>query len=79
MMMRGLIVAVGAADEIAARQPIAAHVHLPDHIVAPARPTAYWHSAMTLLRGAADDPPLERWLKERIWPMEAEPAGRTLC
>ena len=68
----GLIVAVGAADEIAARQPIAAHVHLPNHIVAPGLVNAHGHSAMTLLRGAADDLPLERWLKERIWPMEAE-------
>ena len=27
---------------------------------------------MSLLRGAADDLPLHRWLQERIWPMEGE-------
>ncbi|MEM5778144.1 MAG: amidohydrolase [Candidatus Aenigmatarchaeota archaeon] len=29
------------------------------------------HSAMTLLRGYADDLPLMKWLKEYIWPLEA--------
>jgi len=28
------------------------------------------HSAMVLFRGYADDLPLERWLKEKIWPLE---------
>jgi 5-methylthioadenosine/S-adenosylhomocysteine deaminase len=29
------------------------------------------HAAMTLMRGFADDMPLEPWLTERIWPLEA--------
>jgi len=29
------------------------------------------HVAMTLLRGIAEDKPLENWLKEAIWPLEA--------
>ena len=29
------------------------------------------HSAMTLLRGYADDLPLMKWLKDYIWPLEA--------
>ncbi|TCS93942.1 amidohydrolase [Hazenella coriacea] len=28
------------------------------------------HAAMTLLRGYADDLPLQRWLEEEMWPME---------
>lgn len=32
---------------------------------------AHTHAAMTLFRGFADDMPLDKWLKERIWPMEA--------
>lgn len=32
---------------------------------------AHTHLAMVLLRGYADDLPLERWLKEEIWPLEA--------
>jgi 5-methylthioadenosine/S-adenosylhomocysteine deaminase len=29
------------------------------------------HAAMTLMRGYGDDMPLMRWLRERIWPLEA--------
>lgn len=32
---------------------------------------AHTHAAMTLFRGAADDMPLEPWLQEKIWPVEA--------
>lgn len=41
-------------------------------IVAPGLVNAHTHAAMTLLRGAADDLPLEPWLRERIWPAEAK-------
>ena len=30
------------------------------------------HAAMTLLRGYADDMPLQKWLTEYIWPFEAK-------
>ncbi|MEM3578575.1 MAG: amidohydrolase, partial [Candidatus Bathyarchaeia archaeon] len=30
------------------------------------------HAPMTLLRGIAEDKPLEKWLKETIWPLEAK-------
>lgn len=30
------------------------------------------HAAMTLLRGYADDFPLQEWLEEKIWPQEAK-------
>ncbi len=30
------------------------------------------HAAMTLLRGFADDMPLQKWLQEYIWPLEAK-------
>ena len=39
-------------------------------IVMPGLVNAHTHSPMSLLRGAADDLPLERWLNERIWPIE---------
>lgn len=29
------------------------------------------HVPMTLLRGIADDQPLDKWLKKSIWPLEA--------
>ncbi|MFP4530370.1 MAG: amidohydrolase [Halodesulfurarchaeum sp.] len=45
-------------------------------LVMPGLVNAHTHAAMTLLRGYADDKPLDAWLKEDIWPAEAalEPA-----
>lgn len=37
----------------------------------PAFYNAHSHSAMTLLRGYADDIPLKPWLEDHIWPFEA--------
>lgn len=39
-------------------------------VVLPGLVNAHTHAAMTLLRGLADDLPLETWLRERIWPAE---------
>ncbi|MFB6201526.1 MAG: amidohydrolase [Halorhabdus sp.] len=40
--------------------------------VIPGLVNAHTHVAMTLLRGYADDKPLDAWLREDIWPVEAE-------
>jgi len=40
-------------------------------LVMPGLVNAHTHAAMTLLRGYADDKPLDRWLQEDIWPAEA--------
>jgi 5-methylthioadenosine/S-adenosylhomocysteine deaminase len=47
-----------------------------DGLVVPGLVNAHTHVAMTLLRGHADDKPLEAWLREDVWPVEAalEPA-----
>lgn len=42
-----------------------------DGLVMPGLVNAHTHVAMTLLRGYADDKPLDRWLREDIWPVEA--------
>ncbi len=39
-------------------------------LLVPGFVNAHTHLAMTLLRGAARDLPLERWLSEEIWPRE---------
>ena len=39
---------------------------------------AHTHAAMTLFRGLAEDLPLERWLKEKIWPAEAKHTDETI-
>ncbi len=41
------------------------------HIVIPGFFNAHTHSAMTLFRGYAEDLPLDRWLNERIFPIES--------
>ncbi|AOW79368.1 5-methylthioadenosine/S-adenosylhomocysteine deaminase [Halodesulfurarchaeum formicicum] len=45
-------------------------------LVMPGLVNAHTHAAMTLLRGYADDKPLDAWLSEDIWPAESalEPA-----
>ncbi|TKX77158.1 amidohydrolase, partial [Halorubrum sp. SD626R] len=40
-------------------------------LVIPGLVNAHTHVAMTLLRGYADDKPLDPWLREDIWPAEA--------
>jgi 5-methylthioadenosine/S-adenosylhomocysteine deaminase len=40
-------------------------------LLMPGLVNAHAHSAMTLLRGAGDGLPLDRWLREVIWPREA--------
>jgi 5-methylthioadenosine/S-adenosylhomocysteine deaminase len=41
-------------------------------LVMPGLVNAHTHVAMTLLRGYADDKPLDTWLREDVWPAEAE-------
>lgn len=42
------------------------------NLLMPGFKDAHTHSAMTFLRSYADDLPLDRWLKEKIFPMEAK-------
>ena len=42
------------------------------NLVIPGLVNAHTHVAMTLFRGYADDKPLDAWLQEDIWPVEAE-------
>ncbi|MEO0468631.1 MAG: amidohydrolase family protein [Bacteroidota bacterium] len=39
-------------------------------LVMPGLINTHTHSAMTLMRGLADDLPLDKWLREHIWPAE---------
>ncbi len=66
----GHITAVDRAEALASHGEFATHIDLPNHILAPGLVNAHCHAAMVLFRGAADDLPLQRWLSERIWPME---------
>jgi 5-methylthioadenosine/S-adenosylhomocysteine deaminase len=64
----GTIAAVGDSGSLAGDDELDASGGL----VIPGLVNAHTHVAMTLLRGYADDKPLDRWLQEDIWPVEAE-------
>ncbi len=42
------------------------------HVVLPGLINSHGHSAMSLMRGMADDYPLQQWLNEHIWPAEQQ-------
>jgi len=70
----GTIRAVGSPGEVDDAVGAAADETLDasDSLVIPGLVNAHTHVAMTLLRGYADDKPLDPWLREDIWPTEAE-------
>jgi 5-methylthioadenosine/S-adenosylhomocysteine deaminase len=71
----GRIVDILPTAEASGSYEASAVVDRPGHVLIPGLVNAHTHAAMTLLRGLADDLPLERWLKEAIWPVEARWAG----
>jgi 5-methylthioadenosine/S-adenosylhomocysteine deaminase len=48
------------------------HLDASGGLVIPGLVNAHTHVAMTLFRGGADDKQLDAWLREDIWPVEAE-------
>jgi 5-methylthioadenosine/S-adenosylhomocysteine deaminase len=67
----GRIVAIVPAAQATRDYAPRDHVSLPHHILIPGLVNAHTHAAMTLLRGIADDVPLQAWLSDHIWPREA--------
>jgi 5-methylthioadenosine/S-adenosylhomocysteine deaminase len=68
----GTIAEVLPAAEALQRYPTAQRVELPGHALIPGLINLHTHTAMTLMRGLADDLPLMTWLNEHIWPIEAK-------
>ena len=64
------IAAVGAREALLAEHADAQRVELPDHVLMPGLINSHTHSAMSLLRGVADDLGLMDWLNHHIWPLE---------
>ena len=67
----GLIVALLPQAAVQAAYAPRARVRLPTHVLMPGLVNAHTHAAMTLMRGIADDVPLQAWLEQHIWPAEA--------
>jgi len=68
----GRILAVGPARDVDARYAARARYDAAGKIVLPGLVNTHTHAAMTLLRGIADDLPLDRWLTENIFPAEGK-------
>jgi 5-methylthioadenosine/S-adenosylhomocysteine deaminase len=68
----GKILAVGPSGELSRRYAPATTHDAHGGIVMPGLVNTHTHAAMTLLRGIADDLPLDRWLTEHIFPAEAK-------
>ena len=66
----GRILAIVPAAEADAAYAPRATVALATHALIPGLVNAHTHSAMALLRGIADDVPLQTWLEQHIWPRE---------
>ncbi|MDH5345705.1 MAG: amidohydrolase family protein, partial [Gammaproteobacteria bacterium] len=71
----GRIVDILPTREARSKYESGAVADRPGHVLLPGFVNAHTHAAMTLLRGLADDLPLDRWLKEAIWPVESRWAG----
>ncbi len=68
---QGNIIGIDSRNNIQKQWQSSNTLHLPNHIICPGLINAHGHSAMSLLRGFADDMPLMQWLEEKIWPTEA--------
>jgi len=70
-VLNGAIVAVLPTLEAQRRYQAREHLTLAEHVLMPGLVNAHGHAAMSLLRGIADDLPLQVWLEQHIWPLES--------
>lgn len=68
----GKILALLPTAEAQKRFTVERQYDLPNSLIIPGLINAHGHSAMSLLRGYADDQSLHTWLNESIWPAEAQ-------
>lgn len=68
----GRIVEIGPSADLATRYEPKQRKDMPHCVLLPGLVNAHGHAAMSLLRGAGEDQPLQEWLSATIWPLEAE-------
>ncbi len=64
------ILAIMPSSEVTNKFTARLEKNLDSHVLFPGFVNAHCHSAMSLLRGLADDLPLMEWLEDHIWPAE---------
>ncbi|HNP62862.1 MAG TPA: amidohydrolase [Woeseiaceae bacterium] len=69
---KGVILAIGSADDIAANYSAIETLAGENRVVMPGLINGHSHAAMTLLRGVADDLALMDWLTNYIFPAEVQ-------
>jgi 5-methylthioadenosine/S-adenosylhomocysteine deaminase len=67
----GRILAILPTDQARRTYTAAVEHDLDHHLLIPGLINAHTHAAMSLLRGLADDLPLNEWLNNHIWPAES--------
>jgi 5-methylthioadenosine/S-adenosylhomocysteine deaminase len=68
----------GVAAELEGRAPDV-RIDASGCFVLPGFVHGHLHLCQTLMRGAAEEPDLLRWLRERIWPLEAAHTGASIA
>jgi 5-methylthioadenosine/S-adenosylhomocysteine deaminase len=71
----GRIAALGVGAGRRFRRDAATRIDGKGLLLLPGLVNTHTHAAMTLLRGYADDMPLQEWLGTKIWPLEARLTG----
>ncbi len=71
----GRITALGKEAGRRSRRDAETRIDGRGYILIPGLVNTHTHAAMTLLRGYADDMPLQEWLSTKIWPLEAHLTG----
>ncbi len=72
----GQLLAMLPQDQARQQFPTTPWLDRPEHVLCPGLINTHTHAAMSLLRGCADDLPLDIWLTEHIWPLEGRWANR---
>ncbi|MGA0264434.1 MAG: TRZ/ATZ family hydrolase [Lysobacterales bacterium] len=70
VLQSGRIREILDVESARSKYPGAVWLEFPTHVMLPGLINMHTHSAMTLLRGYADDLELNTWLRDHIWPAE---------
>jgi 5-methylthioadenosine/S-adenosylhomocysteine deaminase len=74
----GCIVDVGKSVQLKRKHSGYEKINAEGKVVIPGLINTHQHAAMSLLRGYADDYPLNEWLKNWIWPLEKQMTGQDI-
>ncbi|MEM7282866.1 MAG: TRZ/ATZ family hydrolase [Pseudomonadota bacterium] len=69
-IQNGRIHDLGSAQALLSKYQFSQKIDLTQHALIPGLVNAHSHGPMALMRGVADDTPLEPWLTDHIWPLE---------